>query len=147
MSEIIFDKIYSNQLYGEIKMKYKLLTALLSLLLLHSTAIAEDKTCTVEKIISGDTFVCTDGIQIEIWGVKSVYDKKAKEYLESYIKGKELQCDIRGMRKDGIVGQCINDLQVKSYDIAVPLINSKYAEEVIETTDGYYRDKKYPKSH
>ncbi len=142
-------------------MKFRFLLAFLVLFNCNSSVLADSHVCKVETVIDGDTFVCAGGLKIDIWGIEAPQvapivseeeaekngGNKAKEYLTSYIKGKELTCTIRGMRKDGVVAQCINDLQVKSYDIAVPLYNGKYVEELQEVTKGYYRDKKYPRSH
>ncbi|MEW5821442.1 MAG: hypothetical protein AB1782_14720 [Cyanobacteriota bacterium] len=140
-------------------MKLLLLTSMLLLPFLSLQAFAEPVTCKVDEVIDGNTFTCIGGQKIYIWGIDApnvaplVSDEeaqknngnKAKEYLTSYIKGKDLICHIKGMRKEGIVAQCINDLKVKSYDIAVPLFNSGYVKELEDITKGYYRKGKYPR--
>ena len=119
-------------------------------------SIAEDGSynCHVKSVNSGDTFTCENGIFTKIWGIKApdipprVTEPIAvsnggftsRDYLKGYILGETLICYPKGLIESGNLSQCFKDLQVKTIDIADPLLIGGHAVELKNITKGYYSD-------
>lgn len=107
--------------------------------------------CMVEKAYTGDTFICSDGSLMKLWGVKAPRipplvtkaepkGEEAKDVLDSYLKTKSLMCEHKDTDKTGKYYQCF----LNQVDVSIKMLEEGLVTENEDQSDGYYKEKMKP---
>ena len=96
--------------------------------------------CTPVRAIDGDTFVCSTGQHVRIWGVnapeKGTAGARASTYaLVAILKQGTLRCRKRGTSYERVVAQCFTR---DGSDVSRLQLEGRYAVEWCRYSRGYY---------